>query len=181
LVSVRKALAKAALVRDNGLTFHVDTGSNKGVCFAILDETVAAPIVKRKAYGNVKFAHRSIMEYLFVARFRKFPSSTPRLEWTDQMKRFFWETSFDVWEKFQRPIEFQKEADLSGLEHLRLKPVIVLRSAPIVMAGQKEEELQSLSLENMTRVERAPHFYRVAELPVIRDRHVTHLSERCSG
>jgi hypothetical protein len=126
-------------------------------------------LLNRDSQGNLKFAHRSIMEYLFVARFRKFPATTPRLEWTDQMKRFFWETSFDAWDRFKSPITFPAEADLSGLEHLRLRPVIALRSEPSVMAEQKPEQLQSLSHESSARVERAPHFYRVAELPALED------------
>lgn len=133
-----------------------------------IDQIRTRSLVNRDAQGNLKFAHRSIMEYLFVARFRKFPSSTPRLEWTDQMKRFHWETSFDAWEKFRVPVAFQKEADLSGLEHLRLRPVIVLRSQPIVMTEQ-HQEFRSLSQEKSARVERAPHFYRDVEVPGIED------------
>ena len=123
-------------------------------------------LLNRDSQGNLKFAHRSIMEYLFIARFRRFPASTPRIEWTDQMKRFFWETSFETWEKSKSPVEFRAEADLSGLEHLRIRPVVALRSEPTVMT---QDKLQSLSRESAARVVRAPHFYRVAELPVIKD------------
>lgn len=146
-----------------------DLATRFGVQLPRIEHIRTRSLLNRDAQGNLKFAHRSIMEYLFVARFRKFPASTPCLEWTDQMKRFYWETSFDAWEKFRIPVLFQKEADLSGLEHLRLRPVIALRSEPIVMAEQKQEEFQSLSQEKAARVERAPHFYRVAELPVLRN------------
>lgn len=61
-------------------------------------------LLNRDAEGNFKFAHRSIMEYLFV----KYASNIERIddkhlvtpkqncfkvEWTDQMKRFLWELS----------------------------------------------------------------------------------------
>jgi hypothetical protein len=147
----------------------VDLANRFGVQLPRIEHTRTRSLLNRDAQGNLKFAHRSIMEYLFIARFRKFPASTPQLEWTDQMKRFYWETSFDAWEKFKVPVAFQKEADLSGLEHLRLRPVIALRSEPTVMTEQQQGEFRSLSQEKGARVERAPHFYRVAELPVLRD------------
>lgn len=125
-------------------------------------------LLNRDAQGNLKFSHRSIMEYLFVARFRKFPSRMPRLEWTDQMKRFYWETSLDAWEKFKIPKPFQKEADLSGLEHLRLRPIVVLRSNPIVMNEQDASDFRNLSQEKSARVERAPHFYRIVDVPQVK-------------
>lgn len=126
-------------------------------------------MVNRDSQGNLKFAHRSIMEYLFVARFRKFPLSTPQLAWTDQMKRFYWETSFAAWEKSKAPISFQKEADLSDLEHLRLKPVIVLRSVPAVMMEQDRQNFRSISREKGLRIERAPHFYRIVDVPKLNE------------
>lgn len=91
-------------------------------------------------------------------------SSTPSLEWTDQMKRFYWETSLDAWEKFKIPKPFQKEADLTGLEHLRLRPIVVLRSDPIVMTEQDQSGFRALSQQKSARVERAPHFYRTVEV-----------------
>jgi formylglycine-generating enzyme required for sulfatase activity len=46
-------------------------------------------LLNRDVEGNFKFAHRSIMEYLFVERFLKLePESRPKMEWTDQMKAF---------------------------------------------------------------------------------------------
>jgi hypothetical protein len=75
-----------------------------GVILPRIEHVRVRSLLNRDAQGNLKFAHRSIMEYLFVARFRKFPSSTPRLEWTDQMKRFYWETSSEAWEQSKRPL-----------------------------------------------------------------------------
>jgi hypothetical protein len=139
-----------------------------GVQLPRIEHIRTRSLLNRDAQGNLKFAHRSIMEYLFVARFRRFPASTPRLEWTDQMKRFFWETSFDAWEKSKDPIEFGK-ADLSGSEHLPLKPVISLRNLPRVLSDQDRSRLPSIAQESAARVARAPHFYRVADLPVVKD------------
>jgi hypothetical protein len=45
-------------------------------------------LLNRDAAGNYKFAHRSIMEYLFVKRFVEGEAHTLDVEWTDQMKRF---------------------------------------------------------------------------------------------
>ena len=49
-------------------------------------------LLNRDADGNFKFAHRSIMEYLFVQRFLNEDRRCLTVEWTDQMKAFLWET-----------------------------------------------------------------------------------------
>jgi hypothetical protein len=46
-------------------------------------------VLNRDADGNYKFAHRSIMEYLFVRRFLKGEGKCLDEEWTDQMIDFF--------------------------------------------------------------------------------------------
>lgn len=48
-------------------------------------------LLNRDAEGNYKFAHRSIMEYLFVQRFLQGELACLEVEWTDQMKDFFLE------------------------------------------------------------------------------------------
>lgn len=48
-------------------------------------------LLNRDAEGNYKFAHRSVMEYLFVKRFLEGDPRCRDVEWTDQMKTFFWE------------------------------------------------------------------------------------------
>jgi formylglycine-generating enzyme required for sulfatase activity len=46
-------------------------------------------LLNRDAGGNFKFAHRSIMEFLFVQRFVQLPvDQRPILEWTQQMREF---------------------------------------------------------------------------------------------
>jgi hypothetical protein len=128
-----------------------------------IDHIRIRSLLNRDAQGNLKFSHRSILEYLFVVRCMRFPSNTPRLEWTDQMKRFYWEMSFSNWEKKNTPIEFKKEADLTGLEHLRIKRVLALRAKAEVMPTLEREGLLRLAQEFRSRVERAPHFYRTVE------------------
>lgn len=49
-------------------------------------------LLNRDAEGNMKFAHRSIMEYLFVKRFLNLhPDERFKGIWTDQMKKFLLE------------------------------------------------------------------------------------------
>jgi hypothetical protein len=48
-------------------------------------------LLNRDADGNYKFAHRSIMEYLFVKRYTDGDLSCLQVEWTDQMHTFYWE------------------------------------------------------------------------------------------
>ncbi|NUO81177.1 DUF1566 domain-containing protein [candidate division KSB1 bacterium] len=45
-------------------------------------------LLNRDAEGNYKFAHRSVMEYLFVRRAIKNEKARKKVEWTDQMKVF---------------------------------------------------------------------------------------------
>jgi len=45
-------------------------------------------LLNRDAEGNYKFAHRSIMEYLFVKRFFDGDLRCLKCEWTDQMQKF---------------------------------------------------------------------------------------------
>jgi hypothetical protein len=46
-------------------------------------------LLNRDAEGNYKFAHRSIMEYLFVIRLLKGDTNCYNISLTDQMKQFF--------------------------------------------------------------------------------------------
>jgi len=55
-------------------------------------------LLNRDAEGNYKFAHRSIMEYLYVRRFIAIPEEERpglEIEWTDQMKAFLLEMMED--------------------------------------------------------------------------------------
>ena len=48
-------------------------------------------LLNRDAEGNLKFAHRSIMEYLFAEEFIANPACATNRCWTDQIKKFWWE------------------------------------------------------------------------------------------
>jgi hypothetical protein len=48
-------------------------------------------LLNRDADGNYKFAHRSIMEYLYVKRYSDGDISCLNVEWTDLMQTFYWE------------------------------------------------------------------------------------------
>ncbi|MGH7496583.1 MAG: DUF1566 domain-containing protein [bacterium] len=86
-------------------------------------------LLNRDAVGNFKFAHRSIMEYLFVKRFVGNNKTILRTMWTDQMKRFALEMLQFDWET-QRKVSFDLScADLSGIGRLQFKPLFKLRSS----------------------------------------------------
>jgi hypothetical protein len=48
-------------------------------------------LVNRDSDGKLKFSHRSLMEYFFIVGFLENPSAYPKVPWTDQMKRFWWD------------------------------------------------------------------------------------------
>ncbi len=85
-------------------------------------------LLNRDAEDNFKFAHRSIMEYLFVKRFLDLPiAERSRLKWTDQMKRFLFEMIHYHWQK-NRKVPFDlSNADLSELGKVEPKLVFKLR------------------------------------------------------
>jgi len=98
-------------------------------------------LLNRDAGGNLKFAHRSIMEYMFVCRFIALPESVGRTEWTEQMKRFWWEIASSYYGGWTQPridpsasrAKFGWDlADLSDVVRLGLYPVYHLRSAPLM-------------------------------------------------
>jgi hypothetical protein len=61
-------------------------------------------LLNRDAEGNFKFAHRSIMEYLFVQRFLADDPLTVACEWTDQMHIFLFEYLLKVFMGRNGPI-----------------------------------------------------------------------------
>lgn len=48
-------------------------------------------LLNRDGLGNLKFSHRSIMEYLFVKQFANGRTQCASVPWTDQMLNFLWE------------------------------------------------------------------------------------------
>jgi hypothetical protein len=105
-------------------------------------------LLNRDELGNLKFAHRTIMEYLFVRSFVAQPMRTPKTQWTDQMKRFWWELAGLAADQARglpahngppqlayisrmpgvelgssKIWETLQNADLDGLELLRIRPL----------------------------------------------------------
>ncbi|MBV6506265.1 MAG: hypothetical protein ILNGONEN_01838 [Syntrophorhabdaceae bacterium] len=99
-------------------------------------------LLNRDAEDNFKFAHRSVMEYLFVKRFLELPvAQRPDLTWTDQMKRFLLEIIRCHWETNRKvPFDLSK-ADLSELGRLQPKPLFKLRSSEKRL---KEEDVRQM-------------------------------------
>lgn len=77
-------------------------------------------LLNRDAEGNYKFAHRSVMEYLFVKRFLGGDPRCWDAEWTDQMKTFFWEMLEKSVISNERSSSQSMTADHDPVEELRL-------------------------------------------------------------
>jgi hypothetical protein len=86
-------------------------------------------LLNRDAGGNYKFAHRSIMEYLFVKRFVEDSKAFQKTTWTDQMKRFLLEMLRSTWETNHKLTFDLSGADLSELGRLQTQPIFKLRSS----------------------------------------------------
>jgi len=78
-------------------------------------------LLNRDVAGNYKFAHRSIMEYLFVKRFLETePNLRPKTDWTDLMKNFFVET-LQYCQDINQGLPNLSHVDLSGIFHSQLR------------------------------------------------------------
>lgn len=134
----------------------------------------ARSLLNRDAEGNVKFSHRSILEFLFICDFMR---TSPELlerrsssSWTDQMKRFWWDLvdeefnakdaeSFGVnaSELVNRGLQF---GDVSGFFNLRLKPIVKLRAAARTASiGDFSAEMRDSTTHNLTHKYRTRQFH----------------------
>jgi len=77
-------------------------------------------LLNRDAEGNYKFAHRSIMEYLFVRRLIKGDRKCRNIELTDQMQSFIWEV-IQKGATAGQPIGFDLDGVNLGRYQLRLR------------------------------------------------------------
>jgi hypothetical protein len=59
----------------------------------------ARTLLNRDGEGNLKFAHRSIMECLFINRFFRGNSEPLRADWTERMHVFHWEGMAHTWKE----------------------------------------------------------------------------------
>src|ERR1044071_2272381 len=74
-------------------------------------------LLNRDADGRLKFAHRSIMEFLYVSNFIAQPAPQP--QWTDQMAKFYLEISlFDVPFRLQQARVAAIHADIAVRQRL---------------------------------------------------------------
>jgi len=87
-------------------------------------------LLNRDALGNLKFAHRSILEYLVVKRFAIGEPRRQRVELTDNMKTFLLEMIHSAYREKDRPVPVYQHSDLSNAPHMRMEPIYVLRSVP---------------------------------------------------
>ncbi|MBN1482003.1 DUF1566 domain-containing protein [candidate division KSB1 bacterium] len=124
-------------------------------------------LLNRDALGNYKFAHRSIMEYLYVLQLLKMPSAQrPTLPLTDQMNifladmlRFSFETDHSM-------------PDLAGLDlaavyDVTSKPILQLRSQSMTLdSNNVSAMLKKYNFYDRDRNKSGtgnPHVYRVEE------------------
>jgi hypothetical protein len=80
-------------------------------------------LLNRDADGNYKFAHRSIMEYLFIKRFLKGETKCLDVEWTDQMIDFYMEILEDNSSEIVKyPLQLLVESGHEGTLELGKSP-----------------------------------------------------------
>ncbi len=90
-------------------------------------------LLNRDAVGNYKFAHRSIMEYLFVKRFLEMNNEErTQVEWTDQMYRF-------LLEKIR--FEMGKNQKFPNLNQINLNNLIQLKPEPFLHLRNRSQKL----------------------------------------
>lgn len=109
-------------------------------------------LLNRDAQDNFKFAHRSIQEYLFVSQcFVGFGDRIPRVLWTAQMYRFFWEilqgfreTNAPMYKSIEQIVDFAELIRVVGVKF----ELIRFRSKP-----------QTLTKEDVEKMIRQKNFY----------------------
>jgi hypothetical protein len=96
-------------------------------------------LLNRTSDGSRKFAHRSIMEFLVIRRFLNAPETVGRTQWTDQMKKFFWEM---IAHSAARGVPLSPSlslADMSGFHKApEWQPNLSLGSCPPLVEGTFE-------------------------------------------
>lgn len=123
------------------------------------------------ADGNLKFAHRSILEYLFVVKFIEGLPTTANQIWTDQIKKFWWEKIACVYRGCDingaSPVDLKEmqqlidngliKGDLNGIELLSLSPLVGLSDSPRVHSDLNalSEFMRTHTYQNQTSQRRA--------------------------
>jgi hypothetical protein len=120
-------------------------------------------LLNRDADGNYKFAHRSILEYLFVVAFLKGGKECLSLEWTDLMKQLFVSWSWTSSEELSpailgmiREADFRKTKvlpfEVPRREPMKLTKEAALGETSRVFAGTTYIQLTSTWREVFVKV-----------------------------
>lgn len=100
-------------------------------------------LLNRDADGNLKFAHRTIMEYLFITKFVEKPKACSGQTWTDQIKRFWWEIAASRYKEsgYQDAhgviVAGLNYGDLEDIEFLSLQPLVTLHHTPRIFRDEQ--------------------------------------------
>ena len=73
-------------------------------------------LLNRDADGNFKFAHRSIMEFLFVKQFIEGNKACKNIPWSDQIQTFLWERVNEYLNRKEKPPFALSGADFSLID-----------------------------------------------------------------
>jgi Protein of unknown function (DUF1566) len=104
-------------------------------------------LLNRDAVGNLKFSHRSLMEYLFILDFLERPAEFQGAAWTDQMARFWWDRICALAERDIYGAELTSalkagrlHGDLTSLWQVNARPLIELRRSPTTLTDKAISE-----------------------------------------
>jgi hypothetical protein len=119
-------------------------------------------LLNRDVAGNYKFAHRSIMEYLFVKRFLELkPVERFKIAWTDQMKKFLKEIL---------AIHADRKLPPPDLTHVDLEGIVIFRSQPATLSvDQVKTMLKNYNFFDSSRNESGQGFSHNFEMKSIKD------------
>lgn len=115
-------------------------------------------LLNRDALGNYKFAHRSILEYLFIKKFTSGDEKCCDSKWTDMMKKFLLEMVVHDFRRSRKiPFSF-KGVDLTGIGDFG--PLISrLRSAPVTISPENASKFIDLIIDKITMFGPNLHIY----------------------
>lgn len=120
-------------------------------------------LLNRDAMGNLKFAHRSMMEYLFVRGFVEGKNRYNALAWTDNMLRMLNEMVKHEWaEHFSLPKPLTS-GDLMAIPNFSCRPLYAMRSKPVTVDSDAfKRSVESVDHHKYTHFN--PHFFKQSRL-----------------
>ena len=141
-------------------------------------------LLNRDAEGNLKFAHRSIMEYLFIQKFLDNPASTNFVRWTDQMKRFWWDHIYNQYRQKEMGGVFhgmnssvrsalkdgRLRGDTEGIWLIATRPLLTLEPNPTAHANERALQDHILASASMNQSHKKwlksfPGFFQIVPNP----------------